>query len=251
MTSNIVPFDFDGAQVRVVTIDGDPWFVGTDVTRILGYANPSDALQRIDDDDLRFATLALSEGSREVSRLRPLVNESGVYALAFGSTLPRATDFRRWVTREVLPSIRRTGSYGTPALTGPALMAAALIEAQAVLEAREAQVAELTPRAEAWDALAATDGDYSMRDAAQILCRDHGIDIGQNRLSKRLREIGWVDPAGIPYQRHVDLGRVRSRARYYTHARTQERVLADPQIRITPKGVADLRTILATKEISA
>lgn len=248
MTSNIVPFDFDGAQVRVVTIDGEPWFVLADLCAVLEIANVGNVAARLDSLSIRQADV---QNARGQMRATVVVSEAGMYEVVIRSDKPDAARFRRWITADVLPSIRRTGSYGTPALTGPALMAAALIEAQAVLEAREAQVAELTPRAEAWDALAATDGDYSMRDAAQILCRDHGIDIGQNRLSKRLREIGWVDPAGIPYQRHVDLGRLRSRARYYTHARTQERVLADPQIRITPKGVADLRTILATKEISA
>lgn len=247
MSTQIVPFNFDGAQVRVVTIDGEPWFVLADLARVLDIAAPARLAARLDEGVRQTHTLSTPGGPQAMT----VVSEAGMYEVVIRSDKPDAARFRRWITAEVLPTIRRTGSYGTPALTGPELLARAVIEAQAMIQAREAQVAELTPRAEAWDALAATDGDYSMRDAAQILCRDHGIDIGQNRLSKRLREIGWVDPAGIPYQRHVDLGRIRSRARYYTHARTQERVLADPQIRITPKGVADLRTILATKEISA
>lgn len=248
MTGNIVPFDFNGAQVRVVTIDGEPWFVLADLCTVLEIANVGNVAARLDSLSIRQADV---QNARGQMRATVVVSEAGMYEVVIRSDKPDAARFRRWITAEVLPQIRRTGSYGTaPALTGPALMAAALIEAQAVLEAREAEVRELTPRAEAWDALASTDGDYSMRDAAQILCREHGIDIGQSRLSKRLREIGWVDASGIPYQRHVDLGRLRSRARYYTHARTQERVLAEPQIRITPKGVADLRTILATKEIA-
>ena len=246
MSTQIVPFSFDGAQVRVVTIDDEPWFVLADLARVLDIAAPARLAARLDEGMRQAHTLTTPGGPQAMT----VVSEAGMYEVVIRSDKPDAARFRCWITAEVLPSIRRTGSYGAPALTGPALMAAALIEARAVLEAREAEVAELAPRAEAWDALAATDGDYSMRDAAQILCRDHGVDIGQNRLSKRLREIGWVDPQGIPYQRHVDLGRIRSRARYYTHARTQERVLADPQIRITPKGVADLRTILATKEIA-
>lgn len=247
MSTQIVPFDFDGAQVRVVTIDDEPWFVLADLCRVLEIANTKDTLDRLSDGVGQTYPILDRLGRPQQATI---VSEPGMYEVVIRSDKPNAARFRRWITSDVLPSIRRTGSYGAPALTGPELLARAVIEAQAMIQAREAEVAELTPRAEAWDALAATDGDYSMRDAAQILCRDHGVDIGQNRLSKRLREIGWVDPQGIPYQRHVDLGRIRSRARYYTHARTQERVLAEPQIRITPKGVADLRTILATKEIA-
>ena len=247
MSTQIVPFDFDGAQVRVVTIDDEPWFVLADLCTVLEIANVGNVAARLDPLSIRQADV---QNARGQMRATVVVSEAGMYEVVIRSDKPDAARFRRWITAEVLPQIRRTGSYGTPALTGPELLARAVIEAQAMIQAREAEVAELTPRAEAWDALAATDGDYSMRDAAQILCRDHGVDIGQNRLSKRLREIGWVDPQGIPYQRHVDLGRIRSRARHYTHARTQERVLAEPQIRITPKGVADLRTILATKEIA-
>lgn len=246
MSTQIVPFSFDGAQVRVVTIDDEPWFVLADLARVLDIAAPARLAARLDEGVRQTHTLSTPGGPQAMT----VVSEAGMYEVVIRSDKPDAARFRRWITSDVLPSIRRTGSYGAPALTGPELLARAVIEAQAMIQAREAEVAELTPRAEAWDALAATDGDYSMRDAAQILCRDHGVDIGQNRLSKRLREIGWVDPQGIPYQRHVDLGRLRSRARYYTHARTQERVLAEPQIRITPKGVADLRTILATKEIA-
>ena len=75
------------------------------------YANPSDALGRLDPDERSVATLALSEGSRVVTRERPIINESGVYALVFASSLPDARAFRRWVTSEVLPTIRRTGTY--------------------------------------------------------------------------------------------------------------------------------------------
>ena len=81
--SSLIPFSYDGQEVRVVEINGEPWFVGTDVARVLGYANPSDALGRLDPDERGVATLALSEGSRVVTRERPIINESGVYALVF------------------------------------------------------------------------------------------------------------------------------------------------------------------------
>lgn len=112
--SNITPFDFDGHPIRVVTDDsGEPWFAANEVCECLGFANPHDAVARhVDSDDL---------GKREVTdglgrkQLTNHVNESGMYALIFGSTKAEAKRFKRWVTSEVLPSIRRTGSYTGPA----------------------------------------------------------------------------------------------------------------------------------------
>lgn len=108
--SNITSFDFDGHPIRVVTDDsGEPWFAANEVCECLGFANPHDAVARhVDSDDL---------GKREVTdglgrkQLTNHVNESGMYALIFGSTKAEAKRFKRWVTSEVLPSIRRTGSY--------------------------------------------------------------------------------------------------------------------------------------------
>ena len=111
---SLMPFDYEGQPVRAVELDGE-WLVGTDVARALGYANPSDALTRVHPDDKREATLALSEGSRIVSRERTLINESGVYFLVLGSTLATARAFQRWITAEVLPQIRKTGRYSTEA----------------------------------------------------------------------------------------------------------------------------------------
>jgi len=133
-------------------------------------------------------------------------------------------------------------------LTGPELMAKALIEAQATITAAQERVAELEPPARAWKQLASADGDYSMRDAAQILSRDPAIEVGQNRLARLLRSLRWIDARGIPYQHQVDTGRVASRARSYEHPRTGERVAADPQVRITGKGLTWLHEHLGGTE---
>ncbi len=95
-------------QVRTTTINGEPWFVGKDVTDILGYSNPRDALAKhVDDDDRN--TVAIRDGKGNPNQT--IINESGLYALIIGSKLPAAKKFKRWVTSEVLPSIRKTGSY--------------------------------------------------------------------------------------------------------------------------------------------
>lgn len=95
-------------QVRTTTINGEPWFVGKDVADILGYSNPRDALAKhVDDDDRN--TVAIRDGKGNPNQT--IINESGLYALVIGSKLPTAKKFKRWVTSEVLPSIRKTGAY--------------------------------------------------------------------------------------------------------------------------------------------
>lgn len=95
-------------QVRTTTINGEPWFVGKDVADILGYSNPRDAIAKhVDDDDRN--TVAIRDGKGNPNQT--IINESGLYALIIGSKLPAAKKFKRWVTSEVLPSIRKTGSY--------------------------------------------------------------------------------------------------------------------------------------------
>jgi hypothetical protein len=109
--SAIIPFDFEEQAVRVTMRDGEPWFVATDACRVLEIQNASDAVKRLDDDEV---TLDLIEGSHRPTNL---ISESGLYALVIRSDKPAAKRFRKWITAEVLPTIRRTGSY---TLTPPA-----------------------------------------------------------------------------------------------------------------------------------
>lgn len=147
---SITPFAYGDQPVRVVTINDEPWLVGTDVARCLGYANPTDALGRVHPDDKQTATLALSEGSRTVARDRTLVNESGMYLLVLGSTLASARTFQRWVTSEVLPQIRKTGSYSaTPRLSEDQIVQQALAITAARVEKLTAQLAIAQPRGSA------------------------------------------------------------------------------------------------------
>lgn len=112
--SNITPFDFDGHPIRVVTDDsGEPWFAANEICEVLGFGNPRDAVARhVDEDDVGKRDTIDNLGRKQLTNH---VNESGMYALIFGSTKAEAKRFKRWVTSEVLPSIRRTGSYTGPA----------------------------------------------------------------------------------------------------------------------------------------
>ena len=109
--SSLAPFQFEGRQVRVITDEqGEPWFVAADVCACLAIRNPSDALNRLDDDEKGLGQTETPGGEQSMST----VNEAGLYNLVLGSRKPEARRFKRWVTHEVLPAIRRTGRYSIP-----------------------------------------------------------------------------------------------------------------------------------------
>lgn len=131
-------------NIRTIERDGTPWFVGKDVAEALGYAKPRNAIDtHVDSDD------ALKQGvtdSMGRTQEMTIINESGLYALVLGSKLPTAKKFKRWVTSEVIPSIRKSGGYikGQENMTPQELMAAALLMAQKTIEARDVRIAALT-----------------------------------------------------------------------------------------------------------
>lgn len=145
-------------EMRAVELDGEPWFVGKDVAAVLGYSNPQKAIRdHVDDEDKTVNESFTVNGTQAV-----LINESGLYSLVMSSKLPTAKKFKRWVTSEVLPSIRKSGGYiqGQAELTAEELMAKALMVAQRTLAEREARISALTvenqimaPKAEYFDEL--------------------------------------------------------------------------------------------------
>lgn len=243
--SEAAPFEFPatGQIVRTVTIDGEPWFVANDVCAVLDL-HSGRALARLDEDEKGVRSTQTPGGMQDLAH----VNEPGLYVLVLGSRKPEAKAFKRWITHEVLPAIRRTGSYSAvPAHDVPRTLPDALRAYATEVEAHEqtqAALAEAAPKADAWDALAEAKGDYSLREAAQILSRDPLISTGQNRLAAYLREIGWVDTSKQPYQSQIDNGRLHRRSRPYFDQSAGESKTTT-QIRITVKGLKDLRYRMA------
>lgn len=235
--SDLIPFDYGREKIRVVSIDGVPWFIAADVCMVLGIRDTYDATRGLDDDEKGTDSIRTPGGQQSVTT----VSESGLYSLILRSRKPQAKQFKRWITHEVIPSIRKTGSYGEerqlPQTFADALELAARQHRE--LESTKAQVAELEPAAHSWETLVGTPGDYSMRDAAQILDRDPAIQMGQNRLARYLRETGWTCGKGKPYQHQVDCGRLASRVLSFEHPHTGEPQLSS-QVRITPKGIQEL-----------
>lgn len=196
-------------SVRATSINGEPWLVGKDVAEVLGYSDTNKAIaMHVDDDDKLNDKTASSLGQRGGW----LINESGVYSLIFGSKLPKAKEFKRWVTSEVLPSIRKNGGYiaGQETMTDSELIAKALIVAQRTLAERNRLLEEQKPKVIFADAVAASKSTILIGELAKIL-KANGLDTGQNRLFELLRRDGYLinrkgTDYNMPTQKSMDLG---------------------------------------------
>jgi anti-repressor protein len=197
-------------EIRTVNIDGEPWFVGVDIATALGYSNTRDAIAKhIDNEDK--ATVAIHDGRQK--RNITAINESGLYSLILSSELPSAKAFKRWVTSEVLPSIRKNGGYiaGQETMTDDELMARALQVAQNKILERDKQIKTMKPKAIFADAVAASHTSILVGELAKIL-KQNGVNIGQNRLYEWLRENGYLikgnkrTDRNAPTQRSMDMG---------------------------------------------
>lgn len=228
-------FNFENNQVRTLLINDEPWFVGKDVAEILGYSNPRDALSKhVDSEDKN--SVAIHDGNKGNPNLT-IINESGVYALVFSSKLQSAKKFKHWVTSEVLPTLRKTGSYATPQLTGEELMAKALIEAKSVLERQNKQIIEMKPKALFADTVAASDSSILVGQEAKLISQS-GCKMGQNRFFAWLRENGYLCSKGenynMPTQKSREMDLIEIKIRTVTNPDGSVRETKTPVI--TGKG---------------
>lgn len=195
-------------QIRTIEIDGEPWFVGNDVAKSLGYTNPRDAiLNHVFDDDKGVEKLDTLGGAQNMT----VINESGMYSLIFNSRLESAKKFKHWVTSEVIPSIRKTGGYNLPQTYPEALRALADQAEKAeklLIQNNELQLAnqEMKPKAEFFDAVAGSKKAMSMEEVAKILSYP---GIGRNKLFEILRNQNILQSDNIPYQKYIDSGYFR------------------------------------------
>lgn len=198
-------------SVRTLVIDNEPWFVGKDVAEALGYKNTKDALAKhVDSEDKEILKSQNATLENIPNRGVTVVNESGLYSLILSSKLPSAKKFKRWVTSEVLPALRKTGQYQVKELSGSELMAKALIEAQNVLAAKDKQIEEMKPKALFADAVATSHTSILVGELAKIL-KQNGIEMGQKRLFAWLREKGYLikrqgTDYNMPTQKAMELG---------------------------------------------
>lgn len=219
--------------VRAVDIDGEPWLVGKDVAQVLGYNDTDQALRKhVDDEDKLTRQI---DGSGQ-GRSMTIINESGLYALALSSKLPGARKFRRWVTAEVLPAIRRTGGYDIPKDYLSALRA--LAESMERRLQLEAENEANRPKVLFADAVSAAKTSILVGELAKLL-KQNGVDMGQNRLFSLLRDKGYLirrqgTDFNMPTQRAMELGLFEIKETVIAHSDGHISVSKTPKI--TGKG---------------
>ena len=173
-------------DVRTVTINGDPWFVGKDVAAALGITNPRDAIStHVFDEDKGVESIDTLGGKQKMT----VINESGLYALVFGSRLKSAQRFKHWVTSEVLPAIRKTGSYQAP--QGKELLALAVLEAQKTIEEQSKAIERMKPKVIFANAVETSHTSILIGDLSKLL-KQNGVETGQKRLFDWMREKGYL-----------------------------------------------------------
>ena len=236
----IIPQVFSNSEfgdIRVIKdSNNEPWFVAKDVCEILELTNVGQALMRLDDDEKN--TITLNDGNKGNPN-KAIVNEAGLYSLILASRKPQAKAFKRWVTHEVLPAIRRDGGYmvdkdETPEET----MARALLIAQSTIERKNKLIAEMRPKAFFAEAVTQSKTSVLVGVLAKLL-KQNGYDTGQNRLFKKLCEDGYlIGTKGrnyhMPTQRAADMKLFE--VKESTHLHADGHVSLDKTTLVTGKG---------------
>lgn len=239
MTTEITTLQFNSdqfGQLRVVKDDnGEPWFVAKDVCDALSLGRQHDSTRYLDADEKGEGLVDTPSGKQTMV----VINEPGFYKLIMKSRKPEAKAFQRWVTHEVLPSIRKKGGYiaAAPDETPEQIMAKAFIIAKETIERQKAQIEELKPKALFADAVAASDGTCLVGELAKML-RQNGVQIGQNRLFEKLRQEGYLGKTGsnrnVPTQRAMELGLFRIKETSITHS--DGHITVQRTAKVTGKG---------------
>ncbi|WP_346207651.1 phage antirepressor [Caldifermentibacillus hisashii] len=231
-------FDYQGSELRTVVLDNEPWFVAKDVCEILEITNPTMALQRLDNDERAKFNLG-RQGETNI------VNEPGLYTLILGSRKPEAKQFKRWVTHEVIPAIRKHGAYMTSetiekVLTDPDTLiklATTLKEEKQKRLLAEQTLEKQKPKVLFANAVETSNSSVLVGELAKIM-KQNGVNIGQNRLFEWLRDNGYLIKSGesknLPTQRSMEQGLFEIKKRTINNPDGSVRVTSTPKV--TGKG---------------
>ena len=244
MNTNLQTWSYENSEIRTIEKDGEPWFVGKDVAAVLGYSNTRDALAKhVDDEDKN--TVVIRDGIQGNPNTI-VINESGLYSLVLSSKLPNAKKFKRWVTSEVLPSIRKHGAYMTDqtleqALTSPDFLiqlATQLKEEKEQRKQLEAKVEQDKPKVLFADSVSASKSSILVRELAKIL-KQNGVDTGQFRLFAWLRENGYLikregSDYNMPTQKSAEMGLFEVKQTIITHS--DGHITTNKTPKVTGKG---------------
>lgn len=245
--NDITIFNHLGNDIRVTTTeDGEPWFIASDVAKILGYRDAYNMTRRLDPDEKGTRSASTLGGTQEVS----VINESGLYSAILGSKVEGAKAFKRWVTSEVLPSIRKHGMYATPAtiedmLANPDIIiqiATSLKEERAARAKAEAEVEAQRPVAALGKAIETAEGDLTPSAFGKILSKTIKT-MGPNKFCKWLLDNNFAFRNGqgkiIPMQDAVNRGILILTERIDPAGKIR------PQLLVTPAGQAYFAGILS------
>lgn len=229
-------------QVRTMVINGSPWFVAKDVCECLGLTKHRDAVSRLDGDERGAVEVDTLGGTQQMAA----VNEYGLYSLVLSSRKPSAKAFKRWITHEVIPAIRKHGAYMTgetleQALTSPDFLIRLATELKTEQEARrlaEQKIEADKPKVLFADSVAASHGSILVGELAKLL-NQNGIDIGQNRLFNWLRENGYLicrkgTDYNMPTQRSMEMQLFSIKETAITHS--DGHVSISKTVKVTGKG---------------
>ena len=231
-------FNFHGAEVRVLMKDGEPWFVAKDVAEILGYSETERMTRRLDDDEVAKTQSPKMGGQ---VRYLKIINESGLYNAVLGSTKPNAREFRKWVTGEVLPSIRKTGGYliARKDESPEEIMARALLVAQETIDRQKRKIEQDRPKVQFADAVTASDTCITVGELAKLISQSTGYKTGRDRLFDWLRKTGWLISYGS--SRNMPSQKGMERGFFVIHERTGQSGNGNPPVifkttKVTGKG---------------
>ena len=228
-------FNFSGQDVRIITINDEPWFVVADIAKVLGASNSRSLAQMVDEEDK--GKQSLHSGSDAT-----IVNESGLYTILLRSNNPQAKPFRRWVTSELLPTIRKHGAYMTDkkaqdVISGNGL-ADLLLQAGNQIKQLELEKSQMKPKALFADSVSASENTILIRDLAKII-KQNGVDIGEKRLFTWLRDNGYLvkkigSDYNSPTQRSMNLGILEFTESTYVH--NSGKIIVTKTPKVTGKG---------------
>jgi len=230
-------------EIRTIEKDGEPWFVGKDVAAALGYEKPTDAVRKhVDVEDRGISKMETPSGAQETT----IINESGLYSLVLSSKLPTAKKFKRWITSEVIPSIRKHGAYMTPDKLEEVLLkpdtliqlAQNLKAEQEKRRALEVKMEEQKPKVLFAESVEVAKTSILIGELAKLL-KQNGINIGQNRLFEWLRNNGYLirrqgSDYNMPTQRAMEMGLFEIKETTITHSDGHIHVSKTPKV--TGKG---------------
>lgn len=243
MNTNLQTWSYENSEIRTIEKDGEPWWVLSDVCKVLELSSPHKVADRLEADERNQIPVIDSLGR---SQNTTVINESGLYAVILRSDKPQAKPFRRWVTSEVLPSIRKHGAYMTDqtleqALTSPDFLiqlATQLKEEKEQRKQLEAKVEQDKPKVLFADSVSASKSSILVGELAKIL-KQNGVDTGQFRLFAWLRENGYLikregSDYNMPTQRSVEMGLFEVKQTIITHS--DGHITTNKTPKVTGKG---------------